>query len=92
MLVDGPLVFNLAKSVAGGAPFDFLRGEPLRFGVVPRYGGADDVVWIDAECCFAYHGAGCDCGDGVCVCVCVRDPCGAACADCCAAAAWRAQS
>jgi hypothetical protein len=24
---------------------------------MPRQGGADDVVWIDAECCFAYHGA-----------------------------------
>ncbi len=57
ILVDGPLVFNLEKAAKGGHPFDFLRGEPLRFGVLPRKGKAGDVKWIDAECCFAYHGA-----------------------------------
>ena len=57
VLVDGPLVFNLPKSARGERPFDFVRGEPLRFGVLPRRGNAEDVVWIDAECCFAYHGA-----------------------------------
>ena len=57
MLVDGPLVFNLGKASRGEKPFDFHRGAPLRFGVMPRRGGAGDVVWIDAECCFAYHGA-----------------------------------
>jgi carotenoid cleavage dioxygenase len=59
VLVDGPLVFNLDKSVGGGRPFDFLRGEPLRFGVLPRHGKAEDAVWIDAECCFAYHVVNC---------------------------------
>jgi len=59
VLLDGPLVFNLAKSAAGGRPFDFVRGEALRFGVLPRHGSADDVVWIDAESCFAYHVVNC---------------------------------
>ena len=56
VLVDGPLVFNLGKASRGERPFDFHRGAPLRFGVMPRHGAAADVVWIDAECCFAYHG------------------------------------
>lgn len=59
ILLDGPLVFNLSKAAAGGRPFDFLRGEPLRFGILPRHGGADDVVWIEAEGCFSYHIANC---------------------------------
>ena len=50
-------MFNLGKASRGERPFDFHRGAPLRFGVLPRYGGAADVVWVDAECCFAYHGA-----------------------------------
>jgi len=57
VLVDGPLVFNLGKASRGERPFDFHRGAPLRFGVLPRRGSAADVVWVDAECCFAYHGA-----------------------------------
>jgi len=56
VLVDGPLVFDLGKASRGERPFNFHRGAPLRFGLLPRHGGADDVVWIDAECCFAYHG------------------------------------
>ena len=57
VLVDGPLVFNLGKASRGERPFDFHRGAPLRFGVLPRRGTAADTVWVDAECCFAYHGA-----------------------------------
>ena len=56
VLVDGPLVFNLGKASRGERPFDFHRGAPLRFGVLPRHGTAADAVWVDAECCFAYHG------------------------------------
>lgn len=59
VLLDGPLVFNLDKSIAGGRPFDFQRGEPLRFGILPRYGAPADCVWIDAECGFAYHVVNC---------------------------------
>ena len=59
VLLDGPLVFNLSKAAAGGRPFNFLRGEPLRFGILPRHGGAGDVVWIEAEGCFSYHVANC---------------------------------
>ena len=46
MLVDGPLVFNLRKASRGERPFDFHRGAPLRFGVLPRHGTAADAVWV----------------------------------------------
>ena len=28
---------------------------PSRFGVIPRYGSADEVRWFEAEPCFIYH-------------------------------------
>jgi carotenoid cleavage dioxygenase len=55
LLLDGPLVFNLQRSLAGGLPFDFMRGLPLRVGIMPRKGSADDVVWCQLPPSFAYH-------------------------------------
>lgn len=56
LLLDGPLVFNLQKSMKGGRPFDFHRGSSLRVGVLPRRGAPSDAVWIDTrDACFAYH-------------------------------------
>lgn len=59
ILLDGPLVFNLAKSLAGAKPFDYFLDAPLRFGIMPRRGDAASVLWIEAEPCFAYHVVNC---------------------------------
>ena len=60
VLMDGPLVFDLARVMAGGLPFAFEGAQTMRLGVMPRRGGADDVTWIDTgEPCFAYHVVNC---------------------------------
>ena len=59
VLLDGPLVFNLQRSLAGGLPFDWRRAEPLRIGILSRRAGAEACVWIEVPNCFAYHIANC---------------------------------
>ena len=59
ILLDGPLVFKMAKIMAGESPFDYYLHAPLRFGIMPRRGDASSVLWIDAEPCFAYHVVNC---------------------------------
>jgi len=59
VLLDGPLVFNLQRSLEGGLPFDFLREQPMKVGLLPRFGSAADVVWCSLPPSFAYHVANC---------------------------------
>ena len=56
VLLDGPLVFDLARVMAGGLPFAFEGDQTMRIGVMPRHGTAEDMTWIDTgESCYAYH-------------------------------------
>src|SRR5215468_7750660 len=50
-----PAVFRLEELEKGRPP---LRWEPelgTRIGVMPRKGGARDVVWFDADPCYVFH-------------------------------------
>ena len=37
----------------------FHRDIPTRFGVIPRYGGSDDIRWFECEPCFILHVSNC---------------------------------
>ena len=71
VLLDGPLLFDLAKSVAGRKPFNFVEDAPMRFGLLQRSalaasaappgwaGGAPraeaQALWVEAETGYSYH-------------------------------------
>ncbi len=55
VFLDAPAVFDFVA---------FARGEPMlrwrpdngtRFGVLPRRGTADDIMWIEVENCYVFH-------------------------------------
>jgi len=55
ILMDLPL-FNDPEAAKLGRFKLFFDGErSSRFGVIPRYGDADEVRWFEAEPCFIYH-------------------------------------
>jgi carotenoid cleavage dioxygenase-like enzyme len=55
ILMDLPLMNDPEASRVGRYKLFFDRGTPSRFGVIPRYGKADEVRWFEAEPCFIYH-------------------------------------
>jgi carotenoid cleavage dioxygenase-like enzyme len=55
ILMDLPLMNDPKASKAGRYKLFFDRETPSRFGVIPRYGKAEDVRWFEAEPCFIYH-------------------------------------
>ena len=54
---DGPPADQRPRGAAavGRYKLFFERDMPSRFGVIPRYGDADEVRWFEAEPCFIYH-------------------------------------
>ena len=40
---------------SGRHKLQFERDLPARFGVIPRYGAADDIRWFEADPCYIYH-------------------------------------
>ena len=65
VLLDGPLVFDLDRVLAGGLPFAFETDQTMRVGILPRHPATSEaseplVRWIDTgEPCFAYHVVNC---------------------------------
>ena len=55
ILMDLPLFADPVAARAGRFKLFFDRSVPTRFGVIPRYGAADEVRWFEAEPCFIYH-------------------------------------
>jgi carotenoid cleavage dioxygenase-like enzyme len=55
ILMDLPLINDKQAARAGRFKLHFERSMPSRFGVIPRYGSADEVRWFDADPCFIYH-------------------------------------
>ncbi|WP_163509898.1 carotenoid oxygenase family protein [Fodinicola acaciae] len=53
VLMDLPLVQDLAAARQGRHKIVFDRSLPARFGVLPRYGS--DVRWFEASSCYIYH-------------------------------------
>ncbi len=55
ILMDLPLVNDKEAARAGRFKLHFERSMPSRFGVIPRYGSAEQVRWFEADPCFIYH-------------------------------------
>jgi carotenoid cleavage dioxygenase-like enzyme len=55
ILMDLPLFSDPTAAKAGRFKLHFDRTVPSRFGVIPRYGAADEIRWFEAEPCFIYH-------------------------------------
>ncbi len=55
ILMDMPLVNDPRAARHGRFKLFFDRETPTRFGVIPRYGAAEDVRWFEAAPCFIYH-------------------------------------
>lgn len=50
-----PLTLSLARARAGQPPTAWEHDKPAYFGVLPRYGHAGEINWIEADPTFAYH-------------------------------------
>jgi carotenoid cleavage dioxygenase-like enzyme len=55
ILMDLPLINDPEAAKAGRFRLLFERSMPSRFGVIPRYGSADQLRWFEADPCFIYH-------------------------------------
>ncbi len=55
ILMDLPLFADPAAARAGRFKLHFDRSTPARFGVIPRYGAAEEIRWFEVSPCFIYH-------------------------------------
>lgn len=74
IFVDVPIGFNF-DLLTSGFPLAWDDDHPTRFGVMPRDGGNDDVVWLEIEQCMIVHTMNAhDTADGQVVLECARMP------------------
>jgi carotenoid cleavage dioxygenase len=75
LVYDLPAVFSM-EALAEGYRFPYRWSDDYqpRVGVLPREGGADDVVWCDVEPCYVFHPMNAYDEDGVVVVDVVRHP------------------
>lgn len=60
ILMDLPLIYDIEVMVqAGRALPSFRKDLPSRFGIIPRFGNANEVRWFEAEPCYIYHTINC---------------------------------
>jgi carotenoid cleavage dioxygenase len=50
-----PLTVSLQRAMQGKPPAAWEADKPAYFGVLPRYGAASEITWIEADPRFAYH-------------------------------------
>ena len=55
LFMDLPFVFSLKSMITRGVPLTFNASRPSRFGIMPRFGTADDIQWFEDDPCFVYH-------------------------------------
>ncbi|MFK8080657.1 MAG: carotenoid oxygenase family protein [Granulosicoccus sp.] len=55
LFMDLPYLFSLKSMVTKGVPFTFKQSQPSRFGIMPRFGTANDIVWFEDDPCFVFH-------------------------------------
>jgi len=56
LILDLPVTFSM-KALIGGHSFPY-RWNPEhqpRIGLLPREGGAEDVIWVDCDPCYIFH-------------------------------------
>lgn len=55
ILIDMPLGWDEDALKVGNRKIAFHRDRPSRFGIIPRYGAAEDIIWFEAESAYMYH-------------------------------------
>ncbi|MBH80734.1 MAG: dioxygenase [Gammaproteobacteria bacterium] len=55
IFMDLPAVFDMGLAMSGGMPIRWDDDYPARFGVMPRNGTDDQVVWYDINSCYVFH-------------------------------------
>jgi carotenoid cleavage dioxygenase-like enzyme len=56
VLYDFPVTFSAAAAAAGSrVPYAWNDGHGSRLGILPRWGGDADVLWMDIDPCFVFH-------------------------------------
>jgi len=75
ILMDLPLIYDLNVMARSGKAVPVFRKDmPSRFGIIPRFGTADEVKWFEANPCYIYHTINCwEEGDEIVMDCCVND-------------------
>jgi carotenoid cleavage dioxygenase len=56
IVLDLPVTFSLEAAMAGqGFPYRWNPAHLARIGLLPREGGADEVIWCETEPCYVFH-------------------------------------
>jgi carotenoid cleavage dioxygenase len=55
VLMDMSMMWDPDALARGKVRLGFFPDTPTRFGLIPRFGGNDDVRWFDADPMFMYH-------------------------------------
>jgi carotenoid cleavage dioxygenase len=55
VVYDQPCTVDLDLAFAGRFPFRWDPDYGCRVGLLPRDGEVDDIVWVEAPICYAYH-------------------------------------
>lgn len=55
IFLDLPFVFSLKSMLTKGSPFAFKASQPARFGIMPRFGTSNDIMWFEDDPCFIFH-------------------------------------
>lgn len=58
LVLDLPVTFSMKRLLAGHRfPYAWNEKHPARVGLLPRKGGADEILWIPIEPCYVFHPA-----------------------------------
>jgi 8'-apo-carotenoid 13,14-cleaving dioxygenase len=56
IILDLPVTFSMAALIGGrGFPYRWNASHEARIGLLPRNGGADDILWIRIDPCYIFH-------------------------------------
>ncbi|WP_309623256.1 carotenoid oxygenase family protein [Novosphingobium sp.] len=56
VILDLPVTFSMKSLIAGqGFPYRWNPEHKARVGLLPRTGGADNVIWCDVDPCYVFH-------------------------------------
>lgn len=56
IILDLPVTFSLWSAVTGHTfPYRWRPSHPARVGLLPREGGANDILWCPVDPCYVFH-------------------------------------
>jgi carotenoid cleavage dioxygenase len=55
IFMDLPVVFDIERAMRGDVPIFWDESYGARIGILPRFGGTDDVKWFEIDPCYVFH-------------------------------------